>query len=105
MELQNGAHLKKKIFFDLLFTFLVTRGKTLKSFSTHPTYVHTPILLTLLTRLSSQFAKIANYHVWLLFGVWLLVLILIRAILEQSTNKKMVNKIEVRISTNDINLP
>ena len=47
--------------------------------------------------------KIRIYHVWFLL-VWFLVLILIRAILEQSINNKMVIKIYVEMCTTDMYL-
>ena len=49
----------------------------------------------------TNFEKNTNYQVWFLFGMSP-VLILIRAILEQSINNKMVSKIWVGISTTDM---
>ena len=69
------------------------KGKSYKkSFSTYLTYIHTCILLTQLPYPFWKKKKIRIYQVWFLFGVWFLVLILIRAILEQSINNKMVSK-------------
>ena len=51
-----------KGYFDLLFTFLVTRKKTQKNLSAHLFY--TRILLTLLTFIAIPFLqKLRNYHV------------------------------------------
>ena len=80
---------KKRAIFDLLFTFLVTREKRHKnSFSTFLPYIHTRILLTLLTFLPDQFCKTYGLIMYGFSFMWLLVLILFRAILEQSINKK-----------------
>ena len=84
---------KKKKYFDLLFTFLVTREKTQK-FLQHISHIQTRILLTLLTFFALIILqKLLIYLTWFLFGVRLLVLILFRVILEQSLNNKMVSKI------------
>ena len=96
---------KKKGYSWPTFHIFSHQGKdTKKSFSTYLTYIHTHILLTLLAFLSYQFCK--NYE-FIMYGfslVWLLVLILFRAILEQSINNKMVSKIYVGMSTTDIYL-
>ena len=48
IKFQNGAHLKKKGYFDIFFT--LSPGKSyINSFSTYLTHIHTRILLTLLT--------------------------------------------------------
>ena len=64
---------KKGLFLTYFSHFLVTREKTQKSFGTYPTYIHTRILLILLT-FFFFFAfpilqKLQIYHVWFLFGV------------------------------------
>ena len=98
IKFQNGAHLKKEAFFDILFTFFSYQGKVTKipSALISLTYIHdTCILLTLLTFLPHQFWKKKKYE-FIRYGfslVWFLVLILIHAILEQSINNKMVSKI------------
>ena len=74
IKCQNGAHLKKKVIFDLLFTFLVTNEKTQNSISTYftsiHTYIHTRVLLTLLTFFALPILqKLRIYHVWFLVGV------------------------------------
>ena len=85
---------KKKAIFDLLFTFLVIREK-LQKFLQHISHSHTymyfahPIVFFCLTNFEKKYEFI-RYDFSL---VWNLVLILIRAILEQSINNKMVSKI------------
>ena len=84
----------KKAIFDLLFAFFSHQGKVTKiPYSIYLTHIHTHILLTLLTFFAlSSFKK----YEFIRYGfslVWVLVLILIRAILEQSINNKMVSKI------------
>ena len=70
IKFQNGAHLKKKAIFDLLFNFLVTREKTQKIFQ-HISYLHTytyfahPVDFFALPILQ----KLRICHVWFLFGV------------------------------------
>ena len=56
-------------------------------------YIHTRILLTLLTFLPSQFCKNCEFIMYGFSSVQLLVLILFRPILELSINNKMVSKI------------
>ena len=47
IKFQNGAHLKKRAIFNLLFTFSSHQGKVTKiSFSTCLTHIHTRILPT-----------------------------------------------------------
>ena len=73
IKFQNSAHLKKRVIFDLLFTFFSHQGKDTKiPLANIPlTYMHTHILLTLLTFFwIPNFAKkLQIYHVWFLFGV------------------------------------
>ena len=84
---------KKKAIFDLLFTFFSHQGKNKNSFSTYITHIHTRILLTLLTFfLPYQLWKKYEFIRYSFSLVWVLVFILIRAILEQSINNKMVSK-------------
>ena len=84
----------KKGYFDLLFTFLVTREK-LQKFLQHISHSHTytyfahPIDFFALPILKKKYEFI-RYGFSL---VRVLVLILIHAILEQSINNKMVSKI------------
>ena len=87
---------EKRAIFDRLFAFFSHQGKVTKIPSAHIslTYIHTRILLTILTFLPYQFWKKKKYE-FIRYGfslVWILVLILIRAILEQSINNKMVSK-------------
>ena len=85
---------KKGYIFDLLLKFLVTRGK-LQKFLQHISHSHTytyfahPIDFFALPILKKK-CKFIRYGFSL---VWVLVLILIRAILEQSIANKMVGKI------------
>ena len=89
IKFQNGAHLKKRAIFDLLFTCFSHHGKVTKIPSAHIslTYIHvfcSPYWLFCLTNFEKKYEFI-RYGFSL---VWVLVLILIRAILEQSINKK-----------------
>ena len=97
IKFQNGAHLRKKrLFFTYFSFFLVTRGSYKNSFSTYLTHIHTrifahPIDFFTLPVLKKKKKK-TIYQVWFLFGI-IPGVILIRAILEQSINNKMVSKI------------
>ena len=85
---------KKGLFLTYFSHFQVTREKLQNNFSTYLKHIHTRILLTLLTFLPYQFWK--KKYEFIRYGfflVWVLVLNLIRAILEQSINNKMVSKI------------
>ena len=87
---------KKRAIFDLLFTFLhfSHHGKVTKIPSAH-------ISLTYIHLFCSPYWLFLPYQVWKKYNfirygfslVWFLVLIIIRAILEQSINNKMVSKI------------
>ena len=93
IKFQNGAHLKKGLF-DLLFTFFSYKGKVTKIPSAHIslTYIHvfcSPYWLFL----PYQFWKKYLFIRYGFYLVWVLVLILIRTILEQSINNKMLSKI------------
>ena len=79
---------KKGLFLTYFSHFLVTREK-LQKFLQHIFHIHTCILLTLLTFLPHQFWKKEIR----IYQVWVLVLVLIRAILAQSINNKMMSKI------------
>ena len=84
---------KKGLFLTYFSQFLVTRRK-LQKFFQHISHQHTyTYLLTLLTFLPYQFWKKYEFIRYGFSLVWFLVLILIRAILEQSINNKMVSKI------------
>ena len=94
IKFQNGAHLKERAIFDLLFTFFSHQGKVTKipSARISLTYIHvfcSPYWLFCLTNFEKKYEFI-RYGFSL---VWVLVLILIRAILERSINNKMVSKI------------
>ena len=88
---------KKKGYFWPAFHIFYSPGKSYKnSFSTYLTHIHTRILLTLLTFFALPILKkkIRIYQTRFLFSMSPgVVLILIRAILEQSINNKMVSKI------------
>ena len=84
---------KKRGIFDLLFTFFSHQGKVTKIPSAH-------ISLTYIHVFCSPYWHFLPYQFWqkyefIRYGfsfVWVLVLILIRAILEHSINNKMVSK-------------
>ena len=84
---------KKGLFLTYFSHFLVPRESYKNSFSTYFTHIHTHILLILLTFLPYQFCKKYKFIRYGFSLVWVLVLILIRTILEQSINNKMVSKI------------
>ena len=93
-QISKWRSFEKRAIFDLLFTFSSHQGKVTKnSFSTYLKHIHTRILLTLLTFLPYQFWKKYEFIKVRFSLVWILVLILIRAIVEQSINKKMGSKI------------
>ena len=85
---------EKRAIFDLLFTFFSHQGKVAKIPLAH-------ISLTYIRVFCSPYWLFLPYQFWkkyefIRYGfslVWVLVLILIRAILEQSINNKMVSKI------------
>ena len=93
-QISKWRSFEKRTIFDLLFTFSSHQGKVTKIPSAHisNTNIHvfcSPYWLFL----PYQFWK--KKHEFIMYGfslVWVLVLILIRAILEQSINKKMVSK-------------
>ena len=93
-QISNWRSFEKRAIFDLLFTFLITRGK-LQKFRQHISHSHTytyfahPIDLFCLTNFEKKY-EFVRYDFSL---IWVLVFILIRAILEQSINNKMVSKI------------
>ena len=94
IRFQNGAHLKKGLFLTYFSQFFSHQGKVTKIPSAHisPTYIHifcSPYWLFLPYQLWKKY-KFIRYGFSL---VWVLVLILIRAILEQSIDNKMVSKI------------
>ena len=85
---------KKGYIWPTFHIFLVTRESYKNSFSTYLTHIYTCILLTLLTFFCpTNFEKNMNLSGMVFSLVWVLVLILIRAILAQSKNNKMVSKI------------
>ena len=94
-QISKWRSFEKKAIFDLLFSFLVTREKFQK-FLQHISHPHTYIHV-----FCSPYWLFLPYQIWkkyefIRYGfslVWFLVLILIRAILEQSINNKMVSKI------------
>ena len=93
IQISKWRSFEKSAIFDLFFTFLVTREKLQKFLQdisqTHTyTYFAHPIDFFALPILKKY--KFIRYCFSL---VWVLVLILIRAILEQSINSKMVSKI------------
>ena len=92
MKFQNGAQVKKGLFWGYFSHFLVTREK-LQKFFQHISHSHvfcSPYWVFCLTNFEKKKYEFIRYGFSL---VWVLVLILIRAILEQSMNNKMVSKI------------
>ena len=93
-QISNGAHLKKGLFLTYFSHFLVSREK-LQKFLQHISHSHTymyfapPIDFFCLTNFEKKYEFI-RYGFSL---VLVMVLILIRTILEQSINNKMVSKI------------
>ena len=93
-QISNWRSFEKRAIFDLLFTFFSYQGKVTKIRSAHIslTYIHvfcSPYWLFL----PYQFWKKSEFISYGFSLVWVLVLILIRAILEQSIKNKMVSKI------------
>ena len=85
IQISKWHSFEKRAIFDLLFTFFSHQEKSYKnSFSTYLTHIHT----------YTYFAHPIDlfYQIRFLFGMSP-VLILIRAILEQSINNKLVSKI------------
>ena len=71
-QISKWRSFEKRAIFDLLFTFFSHQGKIQKipSAQISLTYIHTCILLTLLTFLPYQFwKKILIYQVWFLIGM------------------------------------
>ena len=94
-QISKWRSFEKRAIFDLLFTFFSYQGK-LQKFVQHVSHSHTYcILLTLLTFLALPILN-KNTNLSGMVSLWYdscMVLILIRAILEQSINNKMVSKI------------
>ena len=93
-QISKCRSFEKRAIFDLFFTFFSHQGKDTKIPSAHIslTYIHifcSPYSLFL----PSQFCKNCEFIRYGFSLVWVLVLILICAILEQSINNKMVSKI------------
>ena len=93
-QISKWRSFEKRAIFDLLFTFSSHQGKVTKIPSAHIslTYMHvfcSPYWLFL----PEQFWKKYEFIRYGFSLVWVLVLILVRAILEQSINNKMVSKI------------
>ena len=86
--------IEKRVIFDLLFTYFSHQGKVTKIPLAHISLTHIHVFC-------SSYWLFLPYQFWkkyefLRYGfslVWVLVLIPIRAILEQSINNKMVSKI------------
>ena len=93
-QISKWRSFEKRVIFDLLFTFLSHQGDVTKIPSAH-------ISLTYIYVFCSPYWLFVPYQFWkeyefIRYGfslVWILVLILIRAILEQSIYNKMVSKI------------
>ena len=93
-QISKWRSFEKRAIFDLLFTFSSHQGNVTKIPSAH-------ISLTFIHVFCSPYWLFLPYRFWkkyefIRYGfslVWILVLMLIRAILEQSINNKMVSKI------------
>ena len=95
-QISKWRSFEKRAIFDLLFTFFRHQGKNTKIPSAHIslTYIHvfcSPYWLFLPYQFWNKY-KFIRYGFSL---VWVLVLILIRAILEQSINKKRLAKFKL----------
>ena len=93
-QISKWRSFEKRAIFDLLFTFFSHQRKVTKIPSAHVSLTHihafcSPYWLFL----PYQFSKKYEFIRYGFYMVWVLVLILIRAILEQSINNKMVSKI------------
>ena len=104
-QVSKWRSFEKRTIFDLLFTFFSYQGRVTKipSARISLTYIHlfcSHYWLFCLTNFEKKYEFI-RYGFSL---VWFLVLILIRPILEQSINNKMVSKIQVGMSTTDMYL-
>ena len=105
-QISKWRSFEKRAIFDLLFTFSSHQGKVTKIPLAHIslTYIHAICSPYWLFLSSYQFWKKYEFIRYDFSLVWVLVLILIRAILEQSINNKMVSKISVGMSTTDMYL-
>ena len=92
-QISKWRSFEKRAILTYFSHFLVTRESYKNSFSTYLTHIHTCILLTLLTFFALPILKENEFIRYGFSLVWVLVLILICAILEQSINNKMVSKI------------
>ena len=92
IKFQNGAHLKKGQFSTYFSHFLVTREKSLQKFLQHVSHSHAytyfahPIDMFCLTNFEKNTNLSGTVFLWYESSV---VLILIRAIMEQLINKKI----------------
>ena len=107
-QISKWRSFEKRPIFDLLFTFFSHQGK-LQKFLQHISHSHTYTYFTHPIDFFFLFAlpilkKIRIYQVYGFSLLWVLVLVLIRAILEQSINNKMVSKIALWMSTTDVYL-
>ena len=93
-QISKWRSFKKKGYVWHTFHIFQSSGKSYKnSYSTYLTHIHTRVLLTLLTFFALPILKKIQIYQVCFSLVWVLVLILIRAILEQSINNKTVSKI------------
>ena len=93
IKFQNGAHLKKSAIFDLFFIFFSHQGKDTNIPSAHILHKYTYLAYLILAFLPYQFGKNEEFIMNGFSLVRFLVLILSRAISEQSINTKMISKI------------
>ena len=104
-QISKWRSFENRAIFDLLFTFFTYQGGKLQKFLQHISHSHTYMNFAHpIDFFPYQFEKKYEFIRYGLSLVWFLVLIRIRAILEQSINNKMVSKIAVGMSTTDMYL-
>ena len=100
IKFQNGANLKRGLICAYFSHFLVPQpGKRhISFFSIYLTYIHTRILLTVLNLIFCllNFGKKIKFIMYCFSLERLLLLILVRAILGQSINNKMLSKFKLK---------
>ena len=104
-QISKWCSFEKRVIFDILFTFFSHQGK-LQKFLQHISHSHTYMYFAHPIDFFFAWPILKKYE-FIRYGfslVWVLVLILICAILEQSMNNKMVIKIEIGMSATDMYL-
>ena len=102
-QISKWRSFEKRAIFDLLFTCFSHQGKVTKIPSAHFSLTYTHVFCSpYWLFLPYQFWKKYEFIRYGFSLVWVLALILIRTILEQSMNNKMVSKILVGMSATDM---